>query len=76
MKFLVDMNLSPLWAPFLASHGFGAVHWSTVGQPSAPDREILAAKFFPLDSLPEDATRATRARLAEILDGRPLSPTW
>jgi predicted nuclease of predicted toxin-antitoxin system len=41
MKFLVDMNLSPLWAPFLASHGFGAVHWSTVGQPSAPDREIL-----------------------------------
>jgi len=42
----------------------------------APDREILAAKFFPVDALPEDATRATRARLAEILDGRPLSPIW
>jgi ADP-ribose pyrophosphatase YjhB (NUDIX family) len=42
----------------------------------APDREILAAKFFALDALPEDTTRATRARLAEILDGRPLSPTW
>ena len=41
MKFLVDMNLSPLWVPFLASHGFAAVHWSTVGQPSAPDQEIL-----------------------------------
>ncbi len=40
------------------------------------DREILAARFFPLDALPEDTTRATRARLAEILDGRPLSPTW
>jgi ADP-ribose pyrophosphatase YjhB (NUDIX family) len=42
----------------------------------APDREILAARFFALDALPEDATRATRARLAEILEGRPLSPTW
>jgi ADP-ribose pyrophosphatase YjhB (NUDIX family) len=41
-----------------------------------PDREILEARFFALDALPEDATRATRARLAEILEGRPLSPTW
>ena len=41
-----------------------------------PDREILAARFFPADALPEDATRATRARLAEILGGRPLSATW
>jgi predicted nuclease of predicted toxin-antitoxin system len=42
MKFLGDMNLSPLWVPFLASHGFEAIHWSTVGQPWAPDSEILA----------------------------------
>ena len=42
----------------------------------APDREILAAQFFAPDALPEDATRATRARLAEILDRAPLSPTW
>jgi predicted nuclease of predicted toxin-antitoxin system len=42
MKFLVDMNLSPLWVPFLSSHGCEAVHWSTVGQPRAPDSEILA----------------------------------
>ena len=41
-----------------------------------PDREIAAARFFPLDALPEDATRATRARLAEILGSSPLSPTW
>jgi ADP-ribose pyrophosphatase YjhB (NUDIX family) len=41
-----------------------------------PDGEILAARFFALDALPEETTRATRARLAEILDGRPLSPTW
>jgi predicted nuclease of predicted toxin-antitoxin system len=41
MKFLVDMNLSPFWVSFLNSHGFEAVHWSTIGQPSAPDPEIL-----------------------------------
>jgi predicted nuclease of predicted toxin-antitoxin system len=35
------MNLSPLWAPFLAGHGYTAVHWSTLGPPWAPDREIL-----------------------------------
>ena len=42
----------------------------------APDREILAARFFARDALPEDATRATRARLAEIFEGRPLSQVW
>lgn len=41
-----------------------------------PDREILEAKFFALDALPAETTRATRTRLAEILEGRPLSPTW
>ena len=42
----------------------------------APDNEILAATFFPLDALPPDTSRATRARLAEIVEGRPLSPHW
>jgi predicted nuclease of predicted toxin-antitoxin system len=41
MKFLIDMNLSPLWVPFLAGEGFTAVHWSSVGQPWAPDIQIL-----------------------------------
>ena len=41
-----------------------------------PDREILEARFFALDALPDGTTRATRARLAEFLEGRPLSPTW
>ncbi|MCG7391917.1 NUDIX domain-containing protein [Microvirga sp. ACRRW] len=41
-----------------------------------PDREIAEAGFFPLDRLPEDTTMATRRRLAEILDGQPLSVTW
>jgi predicted nuclease of predicted toxin-antitoxin system len=41
MRFLIDMNLSPLWVQFLAEKGFPAVHWSTVGQPGAADSEIL-----------------------------------
>ena len=42
----------------------------------APDREILAARFFAPDALPEDATRGTRARLAEILDSQAPAPLW
>lgn len=41
MKILVDMNLSPLWADTLQELGWEAVHWSAVGNPSAPDTEIF-----------------------------------
>jgi ADP-ribose pyrophosphatase YjhB (NUDIX family) len=44
--------------------------------PRAPDREIAEAAFFPLAALPPDATPATRARIAEVLDGEPVSPYW
>ena len=42
MKLLIDMNLSPAWVPVLKEAGHEAVHWSTVGSPSAPDHEILS----------------------------------
>lgn len=42
MKLVVDMNLSPGWAARLTRLGFEAVHWSTIGAPTAPDDEILA----------------------------------
>jgi predicted nuclease of predicted toxin-antitoxin system len=42
MKLLVDMNLSPKWAGFLASAGFDVVHWSALGAANAPDREIMS----------------------------------
>ena len=42
MKLLVDMNLSPSWIDRLTRQGFEAVHWSTIGAPTAPDDEILA----------------------------------
>lgn len=48
----------------------------TVVAAKQPDREIAEAGFFPLDRLPEGTTQATRRRLAEILEGRSLSPTW
>lgn len=41
MKLLIDMNLSPQWVPVLESSGWKAVHWSLIGQPTAPDQEIF-----------------------------------
>lgn len=41
MKLLVDMNLSPLWIPFLKQNGFEAIHWSEVGASTAPDTQIM-----------------------------------
>ena len=41
MKLVVDMNLSPNWMSFLAAEQIQAVHWSTVGEPTAPDTAIM-----------------------------------
>jgi predicted nuclease of predicted toxin-antitoxin system len=41
MKILIDMNLSPTWVPFLVNHGIEAIHWSTIGESSAPDWQIF-----------------------------------
>jgi predicted nuclease of predicted toxin-antitoxin system len=41
MKLLIDMNLSPLGVRFFAECGIASVHWAMVGNPSAPDSEIL-----------------------------------
>ena len=35
------MNLSPQWVPALRKHGWPAVHWSTVGDPGAIDKDIM-----------------------------------
>lgn len=40
------------------------------------DREIIESGFFPRHALPQETTRATRARLAEIFDGRALTAEW
>ncbi|HEV2970054.1 MAG TPA: DUF5615 family PIN-like protein [Pirellulales bacterium] len=41
IKIVIDMNLSPDWAPVLEHHGWPAVHWSKVGDPRAIDRVIM-----------------------------------
>lgn len=44
--------------------------------PPTPDREIIAHGFFAPDALPDDIGRATRARIAEVLDGVKVSEEW
>ena len=41
MNILVDMNLSPIWVEVFARHGINAVHWSTIGDPRAPDSLLM-----------------------------------
>jgi 8-oxo-dGTP pyrophosphatase MutT (NUDIX family) len=41
-----------------------------------PNREILASGFFPVDALPPGTTKGTRARIAEVTEGRPAAECW
>lgn len=41
-----------------------------------PNHEIVGHGFYPLDHLPDDTTAATRARLAEVTRGVPVSERW
>ena len=45
------------------------------GGPRHP-REIIDHGFFSTEALPAEATRATRARLDEVLKGAPRSERW
>ncbi len=48
----------------------------TQGPPPKPNAEIAASGFHAVDALPEETTRGTRERLAEILDGKPRAIAW
>jgi predicted nuclease of predicted toxin-antitoxin system len=41
MKILIDMNLSPEWTAVLEAENIEAVHWSSIGEPTALDEEIM-----------------------------------
>jgi ADP-ribose pyrophosphatase YjhB (NUDIX family) len=41
-----------------------------------PNNEIVAHGFFAPDSLPQDTTRATRERIAEVLARRTVAEIW
>ena len=45
-------------------------------QPPKANREIVAHGFFAREALPEDTSRATRARIAEVFDGAEVSELW
>jgi len=42
MKFVIDMNLSPIWVDAFLKKGWEAIHWSTIGANNAPDHEIMS----------------------------------
>ena len=42
MKILIDMNLTPPCSAVFQAEGWEATHWSTVGDPGATDRQIMA----------------------------------
>jgi 8-oxo-dGTP pyrophosphatase MutT (NUDIX family) len=41
-----------------------------------PNHEIVAHGFFPPDALPPETSASTRARIAEVLNGMPVSAVW
>lgn len=44
--------------------------------PFEPNGEIAELGFYPRDRLPQDVTRATRARIAEVFENVPVSVHW
>lgn len=44
--------------------------------PPMPNREIIDHGFFPVDALPVDVSRATRARIDEVFKGVTASELW
>ena len=54
-------------------HLFRAVADET---PKADDLEVVEARFFPLDGLPERVSPATLRRIAELKGERPFEGRW
>jgi len=44
--------------------------------PPQPNSEIIAHGFFAPDALPQDTSRGTRERIAEVLGERPAAEIW
>jgi predicted nuclease of predicted toxin-antitoxin system len=41
LKLLLDMNLSPALVPALKAEGWDVVHWTDIGDITAPDKDIM-----------------------------------
>lgn len=75
MKILLDMNISPRCCHALQQEGIDSVHWSDIGDPKAPDKELLSyAKQHRLVVLTHDldfsailaATRASGPSVIQV----------
>lgn len=42
IRLVVDISLSPTWVDVFVKQGWSAVHWSTIGDPRAKDRTVMA----------------------------------
>ena len=45
-------------------------------RPPEPNHEIVECGFYAANALPEETTRGTRLRIAEVLDGTTPGETW
>ncbi len=76
MKILIDMNLSPIWAEFLASHGFEAVHSSAIGHAKSSDDRLMEVAresgylVFTRDLDLGNILAATNARAPSVIQVR------
>jgi len=48
----------------------------TQGDPTSAHLEILEVRFYARDSMPANASPATRRRLSEFLEGRAVQQEW
>lgn len=49
---------------------------TTSDEPVIDGREIVEARFVPLDALPDTIARASRERIIEVRDGLPPAAEW
>jgi 8-oxo-dGTP pyrophosphatase MutT (NUDIX family) len=71
--FAVYFNRRASRRDHVALYVVRSFHQAAVPQPNS---EIIAHGFFAPDALPPDTTRATRERIAEVLEGRSVTELW
>ena len=54
------MNLNSLWVESMSGHGFDTIHWSTVGESTAPETQII--EFAAANGYTGNCTRAIAQR--------------
>jgi predicted nuclease of predicted toxin-antitoxin system len=72
VKILLDMNISPRCCHALQQEGIDSVHWSDIGDPKAPDKELLSyAKQHRLVVLTHDLVVQSGKVTAKVTGSRP-----